>query len=73
MLLSARVLDKPDEQKTKLLLSYYVVFGFVQFAESAFGRFLANHIRKFSTCTCRDGADPLQPSTSPSSSLSWRI
>lgn len=49
LLLSARVLEKPDEQKTKLLLSYYVVFGFVQFAESAFGRFLANHIPQYFT------------------------
>jgi hypothetical protein len=40
-----RTLDRPNEERTKTLLSYFVVFGFVQFAESLMAGFLERRIR----------------------------
>lgn len=44
--LALRTLDNPNEERTKTLLSYFVVFGFVQFAESLMAGFLEKRIRK---------------------------
>lgn len=45
--LAIRTLDRPNEERTKTLLSYFVVFGFVQFAESLMAGFLERKIRTY--------------------------
>jgi hypothetical protein len=48
MFLSARNLDapKPDPERTNLLLSYFVVFGWIQFVESLMPGILERRVRE---------------------------
>lgn len=49
MALAMRTLERPNDDRLRTLLSYFVVFGFVQFAESLMAGFLERKIPQYYT------------------------